>query len=306
MAAIGTRYYTPNQFEVDANGVPMASAQLWFYETQTNDLQDTFQNVDLTTPNTNPVIADANGRFGDIWLIPSLAYKVQLYTAATVENPDGTQIWSMDPVGPASGGVPSNDVGIVGELRLFAGPSSSVPSGWYLCYGQAVSRTTFASLFAIIGTTWGAGDTTTTFNLPDFRGRAPFGKDDMGGSAASRLTSGVSGVAGATLGATGGNQATQTHTHTVNDGGHTHAITDSGHSHVQRIGFTPLTSSATTWTTTGSSGTATNMPLSTASATTGITNNTNTTGITIDNYGAGSSQNVPPAGVVNVIIYAGA
>ncbi len=50
------------------------------------------------------------------------------------------------------------------------------PQGWLLCQGQAVSRTTYAALFAQLGTTWGAGDGTTTFNLPDMRGVVPVGK----------------------------------------------------------------------------------------------------------------------------------
>lgn len=52
---------------------------------------------------------------------------------------------------------------------------SSAPSGWLLCDGSAVSRTTYAALFAILSTTYGAGDGSTTFNLPDLRGRAPVG-----------------------------------------------------------------------------------------------------------------------------------
>lgn len=50
------------------------------------------------------------------------------------------------------------------------------PAGWLLCQGQAVSRTTYAALFALIGTTYGAGNGSTTFNLPDLRGRVPVGK----------------------------------------------------------------------------------------------------------------------------------
>lgn len=64
---------------------------------------------------------------------------------------------------------------------------STDPTGWLRCYGQAVSRTTYAALFAAIGTAFGAGDGTTTFNVPDLRGRAVAGKDDMGGSSAGRL-----------------------------------------------------------------------------------------------------------------------
>lgn len=60
-----------------------------------------------------------------------------------------------------------------GALSMFAG--SAAPTGWLLCDGSAVSRTTYAALFAAIGTTWGAGNGTTTFGLPDLRGRSPIG-----------------------------------------------------------------------------------------------------------------------------------
>ncbi len=109
----------------------------------------------------------------------------------------------------------------VGVVVPFAGSTS--PAGWELCYGQAISRTTYAGLFATIGTTYGSGDGSTTFNVPDLRGRVSAGKDDMGGSAASRLTSTVL-TASNTLGATGG---TQTHTLTSAQSGvpaHSHSI----------------------------------------------------------------------------------
>ena len=73
-----------------------------------------------------------------------------------------------------------------GMLAPFAG--ATAPTGWFLCFGQAVSRTDYANLFTAIGTTYGVGDGTSTFNLPDLRGRTIAGQDDMGGSAASRLT----------------------------------------------------------------------------------------------------------------------
>lgn len=60
-----------------------------------------------------------------------------------------------------------------GSVILYAG--SSAPSGWLFCDGSAVSRTTYAALFAAIGTTFGAGDGSTTFNLPDTRGKTPIG-----------------------------------------------------------------------------------------------------------------------------------
>jgi microcystin-dependent protein len=76
-------------------------------------------------------------------------------------------------------------VGMTGVVLPFAG--SSPPSGWLLCNGQQVSRTTYPELFAAIGTTFGVGDGSTTFNVPDLRGRVAAGKDDMGGTAANVL-----------------------------------------------------------------------------------------------------------------------
>lgn len=97
-----------------------------------------------------------------------------------------------------------------GAVLPFAG--GSAPTGWLLCFGQAVSRTTYSELFSTIGTTYGVGDGSTTFALPDLRGRVAAGEDDMGGTAASRLTTAGSGVNGLALGATGG---AQTHTLTT-------------------------------------------------------------------------------------------
>ncbi|WP_102193216.1 DUF859 family phage minor structural protein [Microbacterium aurantiacum] len=63
----------------------------------------------------------------------------------------------------------------VGILTAFAG--ATAPAGWLLCDGAAVSRTTYAALFAVIGTAYGVGNGSSTFNVPDFRGRAPVGFD---------------------------------------------------------------------------------------------------------------------------------
>ena len=97
-----------------------------------------------------------------------------------------------------------------GSVIAYAG--STAPTGWLLCQGQAVSRTTYATLFGEIGTYYGAGNGSTTFNVPDLRGRVVAGKDDMGGVAANRLTGTSGGVDGSALGAYGGSE---THTLTV-------------------------------------------------------------------------------------------
>jgi microcystin-dependent protein len=97
-----------------------------------------------------------------------------------------------------------------GSLMPYAG--TTAPSGWLLCFGQNVSRSTYAALFAVLGTTYGAGDGSTTFALPDLRGRVIAGQDDMGGTSANRLTNQSGGLDGDTLGATGG---AETHTLTI-------------------------------------------------------------------------------------------
>lgn len=104
---------------------------------------------------------------------------------------------------------------------LMMWPGSLAPSGWLLCAGAAVSRTTYSALFAVVGTTFGAGDGSTTFNLPDYRDRMPIG-------------------AGTTYNAnsTGGSKdaVVVSHTHTATDSGHTHPFTASVNSFGPRGG----------------------------------------------------------------------
>lgn len=75
----------------------------------------------------------------------------------------------------------------IGTVLPYAG-TTAPNSRWLLCDGDAVSRTTYATLFALVGTNFGIGDGSTTFNLPDLRGRAPIGLDNLGGSSANRIT----------------------------------------------------------------------------------------------------------------------
>jgi microcystin-dependent protein len=63
----------------------------------------------------------------------------------------------------------------VGVISSYAGPIA--PTGWLICNGAAISRTEYATLFEVIGTTYGSGDGETTFNLPNLKGRVPVGLD---------------------------------------------------------------------------------------------------------------------------------
>jgi microcystin-dependent protein len=107
-----------------------------------------------------------------------------------------------------------------GALMPYAG--ASAPTGFLLCHGQAVSRTTYSDLFSAISTTYGSGDGSSTFTLPDLRGRVVAGQDDMGGASANRLTDQTGGLNGDTLGDTGGSE-----THTLTTAqmpAHTHTV----------------------------------------------------------------------------------
>ena len=297
--ATGVRYYTPNSFDVDPSGVPYVGGQLFFYATNTSTPLDTYSDVGLTTPNTNPVVADSTGHFGNIFLTTSTAYKVAAYgpnlTNPTVPStpaaPQGTQLWTADPCGPAAGGANSNAAGIIGEVRAFAGLAALIPAQWYLCYGQAVSRTTYASAFAVLGTAWGVGDGSTTFNLPDLRGRTLAGLDNMGGSSASRITTGVCGVPGTTLGGVGGSQLSQQDTLTA-----TSTVTDPTHVHNISLNISGHTSP-------GGAGTpgASTAGYGTDAASTGITVAT-----TVVSNLTGTTQNIQPTAMINSIIFLGA
>lgn len=78
-----------------------------------------------------------------------------------------------------------------GSIMAFA--ASSAPTGWLICDGSAVSRTTYATLFGVVGTTWGAGDGSTTFNVPDLRGQFLRGFDSRETSTSNDTTQ-ISGI----------------------------------------------------------------------------------------------------------------
>ena len=180
-----------------------------------------------------------------------------------------------------------------GVIQMFAG--STPPAGWLLCDGSAVSRTDYATLFAAIGTTWGVGDGSTTFNLPDLRGRAPIGAGTG------------SGLTARTLGGTLGSEAVQSHTHgkgtlsITSSGGHDHAIQTKWNT------AKPGTSSGTivNLNSSGSSSSSDSGSVSIASNTGAHTHpNSNFSGDT-GSYGTGNAGNMQPSAVVNFIIHTG-
>lgn len=180
------------------------------------------------------------------------------------------------------------DMTPIGSTVQFRG--ANTPRGSLIEDGSCVSRTTYAPLFAVIGTTYGACDGSTTFAVPDSRGTAFTALDNQGANgAANRITVGASGCNATAVGTCGqqtntlltANLPAYTPTGTVgiNDPGHIHGISDPGHTHGVSGGGTAGTSSGNF-----SSGSFT-APLNATgiiinSATTGITVNGAFTGIT--------------------------
>lgn len=196
--------------------------------------------------------------------------RLALGSSGQVLSSDGTDAKWQNP-----GAFPS------GILAPFGG--ATPPSGWLFCDGTAVSRTTYANLFTAIGTTFGTGNGTTTFNVPDMNGRVAAGADNMNSSGVSRLGSGPSGgVTGtASVGASGGEKS--------------HAlVTGELAAHTHSAG----TLAVTIPTTDGTAGAAANLAPATTISSTPIS----VTGATGSNGSGTAHNNVQPTLVLNYII----
>jgi microcystin-dependent protein len=140
-------------------------------------------------------------------------------------------------------GAQTAPVPIVPAGSIIAWSGSSAPSGWVLCDGTAISRTTYAALFAVAGTSYGVGDGSTTFNVPDLQDRLPLGKGSNNGtlgtqtgsmSGSSLITTASDGDGDLTVGthnlddvlATGTKDVAQrTYVTSVTQAAHTHSVT---------------------------------------------------------------------------------
>lgn len=194
----------------DDDGAPAASFKLYAFESGTTTPKTTYQDQAEGATNTHPIVLDASGRC-NLWLDDG-AYTFRLDTAAddpvwTRDDVSGLAEAEVGSYLPLAGGTLTGDLILTGNATtgLEAVPkqqldsaiatavaslttnitaavpigtialwlTTTAPSGWLHLNGQAVSRSTYSALFALWGTTFGSGDGSTTFNVPETRGEFP-------------------------------------------------------------------------------------------------------------------------------------
>jgi len=183
-----TTFRLPNLTEVQRDALASPANGMKIYNTTAGEEQ-VYNGGTWYTLATGSTQPDASA---------TVAGKVEIATAAEIAAGTGTG-------GTGAVIVPSPDNLLTflfrpGMMLPYGG--AAAPTGWLLCDGSAVSRVTYAALFAIIGEAYGAGDGSTTFNVPDSRGKALYGK-----------------AASGTYGALGGTGGAET-----KDLSHTHAL----------------------------------------------------------------------------------
>lgn len=228
----------------------------------------------------------------------------------------------------------------IGLVQLW--PKSTAPnSSWLVCDGSAISRTTYSDLYTVIGVTYGTGDGSTTFNLPDFRARVPVGYNS---SAIDDNSDGSNDRSSRSIAATGGAETHElqvselpSHTHsnslsntgtdsvaqqtTVSDTGHGHSITPNPHTHsytdptdttssgeygLEEDGYGNTSDVVPTH---GSNVTSTSLTVQTGNAVLNVTNPTHSHSVNVSltnaAVGGGGSHNIiQPFQVINYIIFA--
>ena len=197
-------------------------------------------------------------------------------------GPDKSPMWGI-PMGTPVGG-----------MMMWA--AATAPTGWLICDGTPVSRTTYAALFAVINTTYGAGDGSTTFTLPNLKNKFPLG-------AGTKVLTASGGDTTITA-----NQM-PIHNHTINDPGHTHTGTTNNTGLTGTFFPSASVGGGLTFVPAGTPATGTINPATGTTHSHSFTTNIGYTGLSINNAGGNGSGSTdefyPPYLAINYIIFAG-
>jgi len=229
------------------------------YSAQTGSSGDFTINGNLTVTGNETEVGTLSASTLSVSNAATFAVGPTAPTATTGTNT--TQLATTAFVNSSIAAIPTHSVS--GSIVMW--PTASAPTGYLLCDGTAVSRSTYSTLFTLFGTTFGTGDGSTTFNLPNYTNRMPYGT---------------------TIGATGGSADAVVVSHT-----HAATVTDPGHHHLGSV-YNYYNGS------TGGGGYVSGINQSTATT-------DSTTGITVANASAGVSgtnANLPPYLGINFII----
>jgi microcystin-dependent protein len=296
--------------QFDSTGAPLNGGLLYFYAAGTTTPQSAYQDYSLTIPYPNPMVLDSAGRIPAFYLADG-QIKVVLKDSAGVTQVSADNLLVVG-ASAGTGTPPTVDATTVfstGDIK--ARYDTSAITGWVRSNGRTVGNASsggteranadtedlFVFLYNLdsaLSVSGGRGANAAadyaankTIALPDFRGRVIAGFDDMGNSAASRLTATT--MTGTGIGATGGTQ-----THVLTEAQmpvHDHGVTDPGHLHQVRYTATSIATGG------GSAG------LPSAAGLSGANSDSATTGITVNNAGSGDAHlNVQPTMFATIYI----
>jgi len=279
----------------DNSGVPLSGGLIYTYAAGGTTPLVTYTSSTGLTAHPNPIVLDSAGRVNEIWIAEGTSYKFVVKTSVgvTIGTFDNLFPIASLPVSVYNGGTGATTAAqartnlglstlLIPSGTIAMWPTVTPPTDWLLCDGTAVSRTTYSTLFVLFGTTFGAGNGSTTFNLPNYKNRMPYGADTVA------------------IGATGGsaNSVVVSHTHTATSTS-TSTVTDPGHFHIS--GFSS-----------GGGGTSAYLKAQNAAAEVSLVNtSTQTTGVTVATATAttnttegvsGTGANLPPYLAINFII----